>query len=169
MFGTQALRLLREKWPGADELSQELYAIFQDKNPTSSGPLTITNNTPAGAGLTIQNLGGSGDVMTFSNGKDPPTTFTLGKDGGLVVASPSFTTPSGGGGGGGVPAQILSGTGASYQATVFPTGLAGLTQVVAVRQLQIDAAETIPPGTWTFANLVGVNYYIQVPVWGPDL
>ena len=174
MFGTQALRLLRESWPSVDMLAQELYAIFQDTNPTSSGPLTINNNTPAGPGMTINNSGGSGSSINLGRNGTPSVNFGLGPDGGLIITAPSVSSQTPGGqpapigGGGGVPGQVLSGgPGANYQVKIYPTGLAGPTKTVSAVQLQIDPGETIPAGTWALVAQAGGNYYMEVPVWGP--
>ncbi len=42
MFGEQAVRLLRKNWPDANQLAQELYAMFQNDIPlTMTAPLTL--------------------------------------------------------------------------------------------------------------------------------
>lgn len=175
MFGSQALRLLRENWPSPTMLAQELYAIFQDANPTTSGPLTITNPNKAGPGLAVKNSGGSADVMSFTGGTGGTSTMSFGPDGGLVFTTPSFSTADKPGGpttniknsGGAVPGQVLSGgPGAAYSVQVFPNGLAAASKTVAAVQLQIDAGETIQPGTFALFSLAGPTYYFQAPVWG---
>jgi hypothetical protein len=99
-----------------------------------------------------------------------------------------------------VPCQVGSKTGdQTYNVTLYPHGLAGAgvapDDVVTIQreayQLQIDPDETIPPGTWTMASVIGkftttlaqkttdgvpgpiiqsiktehIATYIQVPVW----
>lgn len=72
----------------------------------------------------------------------------------------------GGGGGGGVPAQITGGgPGQSYSADVYPDGLSGESESVIITQLEIDAAESIPAGTWVIAVQAGEEWYCQVAVW----
>jgi hypothetical protein len=61
---------------------------------------------------------------------------------------------------------VVSGSGDTYQVTVYPNGLSGATETVEVTQLQIDAAETIPAGTWAMVTqLADGAYTMQVPVW----
>ncbi len=73
---------------------------------------------------------------------------------------------SGEGGGGGFPAQIISGgPGQEYVANIYPEGLSGSPETVNITQLQIDAMETLPAGTWCIAVKAGENYYCQVAVW----
>lgn len=171
MFGTQALRLLRENWPSATELAQELYAIFDDTNPTSSGPITAS---PA-PGSTQPPLTLNQDPLTLGaiSIKSGSNNATIGLNGGSLTFSVNGDSqqPVGGGGGGGVPGVVVSGGPGSgpYVVTIYPTGLSGGTQNVNVTQLSIDSGETIPAGTWTVVTQVGSNYYMQVPVWGADL
>ena len=73
---------------------------------------------------------------------------------------------SGGGSGGSIPGKILSGTVDTYQVQLYPNGkaaAAGLT--VTVKQLQIDPAATIPPGTWAMVSKTGLVYSMQVPIF----
>lgn len=59
MFGSQVMRLLREKWKTPTELAQELFAVFQDGVPlTHSGGLTLRQkNGSSEAPLTIKTFG----------------------------------------------------------------------------------------------------------------
>jgi hypothetical protein len=165
MFGTQALRLLREMWHSPTELAQELYAIFQDSNPTSSGPITITNNTPAGPGMTMNQDNSTGPAIQITKGK---TTLGIGMDGNGNLTTSTNGKPAVGAGGGGVPGQVQSGgPGAGpYVVKIYPNGLLGATLNVAATQLQIDSGATIKAGTWTLVTQAGGAYYMQVPVWG---
>lgn len=77
-----------------------------------------------------------------------------------------------GGGGGSIAAQIVSGAGATYRATLFPKGPGGSpSKTVDFTQLQIDLAEIIPAGTWVMASKAGQDengnsiYVGQVAVW----
>lgn len=73
------------------------------------------------------------------------------------------------------PGKVTEGSGDTYTVDVFYTGIGdAATSTANVKQLQIDSAETINPGTWVLVNRVvkinqdgsfTVNYYMQVPVW----
>lgn len=191
IFGDQSERLLRESWSGADELAQELYAIFTD-----SGPLEIDSpvqiSTPQGSTvppLSLENNGVNPAAIQFTTAAVPSQDFgqlpALPPLPGLTLTSiygdgsaenfpgapanptPGTGTPAGGGSGGGVPGMVTGGgPGAGpYQVKIFPTGLAGPSKTVNVTQLQIDPADTIPPGSWTIVNQVGKFFYMMVPVW----
>ncbi len=68
--------------------------------------------------------------------------------------------------GGGIPCKILSGTGDTYLVDLYENGVdKPATKQVEVIQLQIDEAEQIPEGTWTFASKIKERYYVQVSVW----
>lgn len=72
-----------------------------------------------------------------------------------------------GSGGNATIVQITSGTGQSYLVDIFgdgPSNPATDTSIAAL-QLQIDATDTIPAGTWAIAVQVGGNWYIQVGVF----
>lgn len=78
------------------------------------------------------------------------------------------------GGSSSFPAIITGGgPGNDYTANVYEEGLSGAVTAVNIRQLDIDAAETIPVGTWAIAVKVPITvgdvttdqWYMQVPVW----
>ena len=166
-------------------------------------PVTITagpnSNSPP---LTLRNFGNSEQIINiersalqpnFPNfpGFDPADIgdyiFTViwpdGTAEGFPGREPNEPQPpqrgrgeqptQGGGGGGGLPGQVTSGSGSTYQVTVYRQGLAGPGESVSVRQLSIASDESIDAGTWvivvqTTADDGTVSYYMQHPVWGPD-
>lgn len=162
MFGAEAIRLLREDWPNATMLAQELYAIFQDSVPASTNaPLTANSSNPDQAPLVVNQFGNGGLSISFNKGQG----------GGIQINDgvPQLVDKNGnpvGGSGGGVPGKVLSGSGSGpYQVQIYPAGLSGTTKTVSVTQLQIDSSDSVPANTWTIVNQVGSNYYMQVPVW----
>ncbi len=81
------------------------------------------------------------------NGPAPTSTNTS-----IRIQSEKYYCQTGGGGGSVVPAQITSGTGDTYQATLYPNGPDGTAgDSVTFKQLQIDDDQTIPSGTWVLA------------------
>jgi hypothetical protein len=179
MFGTQALRLLREKWPNATMLAEELYAIFDDTNPTSSGPIKIAQ--PAGTpppGITPEVF----DVppwapLTFGSGPDA-TSFQIAPDGGLTISSPSvdFTTPDGKplkpmAQASTFPGQVQSGGPGQgpYTVDVYQKGLGQPPTSMPVTQLQIAENDTVPVGTWVLVAVTDFENFMQAPVWLDDL
>lgn len=188
----QAPRLIREKWADPNELAEEIYAIWtSDKGVTLDGPVTI-NNTTGGSSLTI-NQGSVGDTAIEINNN--PADIDLGDVGDVVIEDNSTTIIDGGGGveffddppdepeepqegegesqgggGGGTPGKVISGSGQTYQVTLYPSGPAGAAgQTVSVTQLDIASDAAIPEDTWTIVTQSGGSYYMQVPVWLEDL
>lgn len=81
-------------------------------------------------------------------------------------------SPPGGGGSTVFLGQVVSGTGATYQVTLFPNGPtqdAGSTVTVTIPM--IDPTDTIAPDTWINPIFQGADtdgntiYFCQVPVW----
>lgn len=180
MFGTQALRLLRETWPNPTTLAQELYAIFDDTNPVSSGPIAISPPPPPPSipGMTPENFAfPPWTPLTFGDGSGQ-TQFQVAPGGGLTISSPSlsFTTPDGqkqqvGGGASSFPGQVQSGGPGQgpYSVNVYQEGLDGPSVVMDVMQLQIDDSDSIPAGTWVIVAVTDAGSFMQVPVWLEDL
>jgi hypothetical protein len=195
MVGEEALRLLREKWPNATMLAEELYVILSSPDIPITTSAPITYNQPAGSSapaLTLNmNPDATGPAIQINPGDGGPT-ITIGPDnidlgGGFLLGQGlnlqflgtqalgggTNTNPGPGGGGGGqqpsassaMPGQIQSGTGTTYTVTIYPSGLSGSTQNVTVTQLQIDNTQAIPAGTWVLVTQNGGNYYMQSPVW----
>ncbi len=94
MFGTQAVRLLREAWGGiinpdaqgvlrergAQQLAEELYSMFDDGIPlTQNAPLTLNQQNPNAPALQINNTFG-GDSLTIDGGN-----FNFGGTGSLTI------------------------------------------------------------------------------------
>jgi hypothetical protein len=159
MFGIQADRLLREKWPDATQLAQELFVMLGSPDIPTSTNAPMTLNQPPGsteAPLVI-NVNGNGPAITING----PTTTTNITEGG--IETPPVPDTGGGGGGGGanaVPGTILSGSGDSY---VFESTDG---TVLNVTQGQIDSSQTIPAGTFALAAIdSNGDAWIQVPVW----
>lgn len=171
-YVTQAIRLLRDDWPKAKQLAEELFAMLTGDAPTVSNSQAQIN-APAGVPpLQLGNLS-LGDSLFQVRGKDGALlgNFLLGPDGltfqGPAAQAAPTPQPAPSGGGGGIPAMITAGgPGDTYTATIYPAGLSGTTQSVTVKQLQIDPSDTINPGTWTHAFLQADGQYtMQVPVW----
>ena len=179
LFGAEVVRLLRESWPNATLLAEELYAILQGDipitqqaptdltNPGDQSPLTITTN-PQGDGIQFVKDGVPSGGFFVRNkklfiqlhGKLP--TRDNPNPGGLLTLS-----------GGGVPGQVQTPvSGQVYNVDLYENGTsAPSTQTVQVTQLQIASGETIPQGTWALvSNVIDDNgnvlqYVMQVPVW----
>lgn len=170
------VRLMREKWKDANELAEEITAIFNSEEPmTFDGPITINNNTD-GPAITINN-GSTGDTISINNHPIPPPQFpgyppvNIPDIGGTITnvtinnqgQSSNQTVVSGGGGG--FPGQIISGSGNTYSVAVYESSLSGSPITRSVRQLQIDPSATIPPDSWVMVGKVGPDYFMQFPVW----
>jgi hypothetical protein len=174
IFGNESLRLLREKWPDANMLAEELYAIFRalDSQPsTQNTPAAITSNQQGVAPLTLTPY--PNDTLLLQFGPQ-------GIDGSMQLIN-GFPTPVNGQGqqqgGGGDAGTIVGGSGNTYQVQLKSSG-----KTVTATQLQIASTETIPVGTSCLvakvtvsgaqhvgvnqsSNVQGAQYFIQVPVW----
>lgn len=160
-----------------------------------NGPITANNPTSLPA-LTLGTSGDIGGVVLQVNGANgqPVGGIVLG-DNGLQFASPSQLQAIATGGPGTLPVfgtnnppgidlagtgtgantssaptsfpgTIVGGAGSTYSATIYPDGLDGKGQDVAVTQLQIDSSETIPAGTSVIiVQTSDGKYQMQVPVW----
>lgn len=187
----EIIRLLRETWPNATMLAEELYAIFNTDKPIElTSPLQITNPRPGVPSLTIADGGFSDSVLINKSGLPgfsfpplpglPPypaanpaggfsVTITIGPGG--VAASQGPTggaqspVPRPQSGGGGFPGKVVSGTGDTYEVDVYADGLASPPVRRTVTQLQIAPDETIPAGTWALVAQSGGGFVMQVPVW----
>lgn len=164
MFSEEALRLLREVWPDANMLAEELYAIFSSVNlPLEhSGPLTLNNPNGPGAGITMPGYNPGDQILSIPQANGDAFTITLGNNG-LILGGGTLTFP-----GSGQQQQqsaatvflgtVVSGSGANYKVKIG-------TQTVSVTQAQINSDETIPAGTKAFVLQTGSTYSMQVPVW----
>lgn len=186
----ESLRLRRKRGWTADELSDEIFAIFNADVPfTTDQPITITNKTPQ-PGLTIKQNGpydGSIKITRYPDGPInlpglPPFLPPGLGDYTITIIFPDgtpLTFPPGGpqdkgngnpppskGGGGGFPGKILSGTGDTYQVEVYEDGVSGEATTRSVTQLSISASEKIEANTWVFVGKTGDDYFMQHPVWG---
>lgn len=155
MFHNQRSRLLRrENWT-ADDLAQELWAMFGPEVPLEHrGPITLVND-------------GENPAITFRNFGDSDAVFQVTRvennlAGNTTTTNTTITSVSGGGG---IPGEIISGSGNTYQVDIYRNGLSGSATRVSVRQLQIGSGETIPAGTWTMVSQLADGYYMQVNVW----
>ncbi len=166
MFGSQALRLLRESWTDLNEFSEEVYAILSNPDiPLDhSGPITLTQQgtepgiafkgfDPGDFAISIKRpdegdivLGGDGLEFLDPEGKPKPPEKT---------AQPGETRVFIGI----VGAQVPDTTDKYYVDIPYR----GLT--VQVQQASIDPAEIIPEGTRTIVFIEGSHYKMQVPVW----
>jgi hypothetical protein len=173
----QSERLLREKWPTAQLLAEELFAIFRQQEPTNIDTATNINpdqptNLPA---LTINNSTGNGPIITFIKGN---CTASLNFDANcnLIITpvpdedAPPGTIGGGGGGGtvtggGGMLGIVQSGSSDTYQVQI-----AGTPKVVTAKvPNNIDPSETVPVGYEAPLFLVGTGttaqYVLYIPLW----
>lgn len=161
MFHNQRKRLLRKENWTADDLAQELWAMFGPNVPLEHrGPITIYQDGDQPA-ITFRDYG-DGDTVFEIRGRDDDISSDITVSGDPGGGSASF----GGGGGGGMPGQVVSSVSSTvYNVRVYPNGLSAASSVVQVTQLQIASGQTIPTGTWAIIALAGGSYYMQVPVW----
>jgi len=161
VFGTEALRMLREQWQNATLLAQELYAIFTSDSPVPiTSPVSVSGTANPTNPAPLQITLGDNQGITVNHGATQ-TTFSLDPNGNLQQQ----TGLAGGTGvikpiAGGLIGTVQSGTGSTYQVKLQGTG-----QVVTVTQLSIDPTETIPAGTPVVVVQVGSAYQMQTPVW----
>lgn len=189
----EAIRLMREAWPDATMLAQELFAL-------------LTSNLPADAPIPVAKQPGNGQqpvftVGGFSNGdtlfeitgaQGQPFGSILIQDGALVFAPPfsgeppqaqdSGTQPLNPRGPGQLPGTtrpqpqaaatgvfpgvVVSGSGDTYQCNVYLQGRRGEPTLLAVKQLQIAPGEVIPAGSWApICKAPDGEYFMQMPVW----
>mgnify|MGYP000909049653 CR=1 FL=1 len=186
----QSIRLMRESWHDANELAEEMRAIFNSEEPiVFDQPITINNNTGEPA-ITINN-GGNGPTIEINNNPTPPIQFPdyppitipdfpeipptiiYNNDGTIVDGDGEPVDQGGtvsGGGGGGFPGLVVSGSGDLYEVDVYERGTGEPPTRRFVRIMQIDEDATIPAGTGLLVARVtnGSNvfeYYSQVAVW----
>ena len=138
-----------------------------DQGPISAGRNDLSGVNYATTGTTTA-AGGSNTgplVIDFSKGAGATVAASLGTGGQLGSQGKATTSSSGGGG---IPCQVNSqSSGAVYNCTIYPNGITkpGVANTK-VQQLQIDATDIIPSGTWTTANLgADGTYTMMVPVW----
>lgn len=194
MFGTEAIRLLRDDWKVPKMLAEELYAIFQAPDTTTSGltatapagvaPITVTPNTLGSYAPALSFGGNAGDPAIGWNPNtgqmqfDAPGGFNFtfpGPDGQPVnypIGPTSDNQQQDTSNGLSMPGQITGGSGNTYQVDVYLNGLNGNKKNVTVTQMSIDPNATIPTGTWTTVVQSGtksnLSYSMMVPVWGAD-
>lgn len=164
MFGSQALRMLRETWRSATELAEELYAIFaNDKLPLEhSGPITLDKPDGTQAPITLRGFKSGDTVLTINRTPDAPINITLGNPnpdgtiplGGLAGQSQQQQTPTNT-----FTGTVLSGSGATYSVRL------GIGQTVNVTQLQINSDDIIPAGTRVLVVKEAGVFKMVVPVW----
>jgi hypothetical protein len=163
----EMLRLLRDDWTGpngAKMLSEELYAIMAGAvaKGSQTGQMNLNQPSPGTYPLVINAPDGSGIQIKGKNG-----TTSIGV-GGITLAGGQPVVGAGGGAGGGIPGLVLGGGPGQgpYSVQLYPNNLSTAGATVSCTQLQIDPAETIPPGTWTMVSLMPDHTYtMQVPVW----
>lgn len=155
---TAALRMLREDWPTATELAEELYAIFSnDKIPiTTSVPIQSSAGSTGQPFATLTGYS-PGDTIFKIGPNDNSTNITVQQIIDLVGGggqAPQAASPPAGFAG-----VVLSGTGNKYSVKLSDGS------IVIVTQLQIAAGETIPAGTGAVVFKAGGKFVMQVPVW----
>src|SRR5262245_5417038 len=186
LFGTQAIRLLRDSWKRTKDLAEELYAMFQDDIPLEhNAPITITtrNSSPP---LTIRNFGdGDFSIKIIKEDGTPGGGIGTDDDGNPVfkdpngdpVPNPQDETPEEPGAGACIPGCVTAqASGQNYSVDLYENGPEqASTRNVTVRQLQIHADDTIPAGTWALVcrqlvtdEVTGDTeevFSMQVPIW----
>ncbi len=196
LFRNQVGRLLRNKWPNAQLLAEELFALLSSDEPIEiDSPVIITSNTGSPP-LTLRNFGSDDSMIDIVRAPPdridfpdiPPLTLpaldtgsitytTIYEDGSRESGTgdrgadePPTQVSVEGGGGGGFPGVVVSGgPGDSYQVNVYENGLSEAPIERTVTQLSIAADATIPVGTWALVGKVGETYFMQVPVWLEDV
>jgi hypothetical protein len=170
----QSERLLREKWPTAQLLAEELFAIFRQQEPTQIDTPTNVNPTPGTnlPALTINNSSGNGPILTFIQG-NCTASLSFDENCNLIINPvPDVDAPPGtiGDGaktaaGGGLLGIVQSGSGSQYQVQIAGTP----TVVSATVPNNIDPTETVPVGYEAPLFLVGTQqtgtYFLIVPLW----
>lgn len=170
IFGTETVRLLREKWPNASVLAEELFAIFTGTTPINIPPGSTLqpSDNPLTPRLTVPNYTAGQPIMNI------PGHGALS----VQAGSLTFTTPSGQQSSGQqqkqqqqqgstFPGKIVSGSGSSYTVAAYLTGLTNAPTNVTATQLQIDPAATIPTDSWVLLGRSSNGaYFMQFPTWG---
>jgi hypothetical protein len=184
----QSIRLMRESWQDANELAEEMRAIFNSEEPiVFDQPITINNNTSQ-PGITINN-GGDGPVIQVNNNPEPPIQFPdyppitipdfpnipptiIYNNDGTVTDGDGDPVDNGGGGtttGGSVfPGKIISGASGIYQVAVYEDGLANAPVTRTVIQLSMDLSDVIAPDNWAIIGKLNNSYFMQFPIWYAD-
>jgi hypothetical protein len=164
----EMLRLLRDDWTGpngAKMLSEEIYAIMAAAVASGSqtGQMNLNQPAPGTYPFVINTADNSGIKI---NG--PKGSALIGPGGITLAGTPPAPVGAGVGAGGGIPGLVLGGGPGQgpYSVQLYPNNLSTAGATVSCTQLQIDPAETIPPGTWTMVSLMPDHTYtMQVPVW----
>jgi hypothetical protein len=170
MFGRLRERLLKKSWT-ADQLAQELYAMFDPEAPLfHEGPIelrrrddqpffTLSNFAPGDILFNVNGAGGRhyGDVILGDDG------LGLLPEGETQLVGIGTTVQ---GGSGGIPGAIVSGSGDTYQVTLYENGITeDATKTVEVKQLQITG-DDLDAGTEVVVYLGSDGvYFMQHPVW----
>jgi hypothetical protein len=162
MFHNQRKRLLRKERWSADELAQELWAMFGPEVPLEHrGPVTLYSDGEHPA-ITYRNFDEGDSVFAFDDGDTVTNvnvennTFVTNVTTGSSSSSNTF------------PGEVQSHvSGNNYLVEIYPSGLSGATSTVTVRQLSIADGEEIESGTWAqVSQSADGTYFMQVPVWG---
>lgn len=123
MFDDQLIRLLREKWPNATLLAEELFAILSANRPTlTNNPLVIDNPEPNQPAIIIRQSGDSPFAFQIQS-PDPtqPTgvaTQNINNQGQPVDEDGNPESS----GGGTFPGQVVSGSGTTYLVKIYENG-----------------------------------------------
>lgn len=168
MFSKHAIRLLREKWPNAQKLAEELFAILSDGElPLEhSGPIVLKKGEGE-SGLTLRGFGDSDTTIKIDRGDtNSPITITIG---GIDMGDTNITNLGDEGdvlqveeGGGGVAIGTVV---EQLDGAVYSVLLAGEDDPVEVTQMDIAEGEVIPAGTVTPVFQIDGDLWMQVPVW----
>ncbi len=165
MFDEQAIRLLREKWPNANILAEELFAILTSSIPlTHNGPLEITNNTD-GPAITIRNYGGSEIAFRVIRADDPASpqgtpgenrvVTDIGNDGSRDPVPEDEEQGSSA-----FPGKVVSGSAATYQVDIYENGTAAAkTATVAARIGNLETGVNVPANSWVVVMRLATGAY----------
>jgi hypothetical protein len=160
MFHNQRKRLLRREHWTANELAQELWAMFGPEVPLEHrGPITLYGDGENPA-ITYRNFD-EGDVLFEFPDGNTVTNSTVNNITNVTNVTAGTSTNV-------FPGEIQSHvSGNNYLVDIYPNGVSGTSQQVTVRQLSIASGETIDAGTWTLVTQTADgSYSMQVPVWG---
>ena len=144
--------------------------MFGDDVPLAAPSLTINSDGSGAPGIVMRNFGDGSITIQVRGPNDELMGDFVISDGKLASPVPKTLPTSGGGGSGGAncfPGFVVSGSGDTYQVSIYLTGLSGSATEVSVRQLLISNGVTypIPAGAGVIVTKNGGNYYMQYPTW----
>lgn len=161
MFSRERLRLLREEWPNAQMLAEELWAMFAKDIPLyhdgqiilnagEASPFEIRNWEPGDSAFSFKGRNGDhyGDIIVGNTGvgwRPAGETKLIG----IGITQTQQTTFLG---------TVTGGSGSEHQVDIGD-------KVVNVNTLNVAGGESIPVGWELVVHKQGGTYYSEVPVW----